>query len=90
MRIDTDMTTNTTAALKSALKAAIQIGDTEIDLSAVNEIDMAGLQVLLIARHEAASRDAPLRIVNPSQAVRELFTRCRLTHALDSRVNAKA
>lgn len=81
MRVETDMTVYTAAAVKDALLAAVARGESELDLGAVNEIDTAGLQLLLLARREVAARDAALRVVNPSVAVLELLALCRLDGA---------
>lgn len=45
----------------------------ELDLSGVEELDTAGLQVLLWAKREAAAHDKPLPFANHSPAVVEVF-----------------
>lgn len=45
----------------------------EVDLSAVSELDTAGLQLLILAKHEADRRGARLRMVGHSAAVTEVF-----------------
>ncbi|QHJ01424.1 STAS domain-containing protein [Xylophilus rhododendri] len=55
------------------LQALEQDGALEIDLSEVSEIDSAGLQLIAAAQASAAARAAPLRLLAPSPAVRELF-----------------
>jgi anti-anti-sigma factor len=50
----------------------------EIDLRGVEEIDSAGLQLLLLAKREAEARGAELRLVNHSVAVADLLDLCEL------------
>jgi anti-sigma B factor antagonist len=45
----------------------------ELDLSKVSELDTAGVQLLILAKHTAQSRQAALRFVGHSAAVREVF-----------------
>ncbi|MCQ8104803.1 STAS domain-containing protein [Methylomonas sp. SURF-2] len=45
----------------------------QIDLSAVSEIDSAGLQLLLLLKREANQRHIKLSLINHSQAVVEVF-----------------
>lgn len=59
---------------KNRLLAPLDAHDAlDIDLSAIEEIDSAGLQLLLLARQHAAAAGKPLGLVAPSQAVRELL-----------------
>ncbi|EXJ14950.1 STAS domain-containing protein [Imhoffiella purpurea] len=53
--------------------------DPSLDLSAVTELDTAGLQVLILARQEAERMRKPLRFLNPSDSVRDVFDLCNLT-----------
>lgn len=45
----------------------------EIDLSQVSELDTAGLQLLILAKHEASRRGAELVMTGHSPAVTEVF-----------------
>lgn len=45
----------------------------ELDLSGVEEMDSAGLQVLMLLKREADARGKPLQLINHSQAVVEIF-----------------
>lgn len=45
----------------------------ELDLSGVEEMDSAGLQVLMLLKREADNRGKPLHLINHSQAVVEVF-----------------
>lgn len=75
MRIDQRMTIYTAAELKPKLLAEIAESDSPCaDLSAVQEIDAAGLQLLLLARREAAAVGREFRILEPSECVREVLS----------------
>lgn len=76
IRISGDMTIYDAAAVKEALLSLLQ-GDTGacfLDLSQVSEIDSSGLQLLLLARRNAAARHAAFGILSPSAAMRELLS----------------
>lgn len=45
----------------------------EIDLTGVTEIDTAGVQLLMLAKREAAAQQRELRLVGHSPAVIEVF-----------------
>lgn len=57
---------------RAALLAAIDAASDGVDLLAmrVEQIDAAGVQLLLAAQKEARRRDLPLRLVEPSAALR--------------------
>ncbi|WP_312957823.1 STAS domain-containing protein [Stutzerimonas nitrititolerans] len=60
------------AELKPRLLAlATSAGEQEIDLAQVSEVDTAGVQLLLLARREAAGAGGRLRYVNHSAPVLE-------------------
>ncbi|HJV82004.1 STAS domain-containing protein [Noviherbaspirillum sp.] len=60
--------------LKQSLLAAIREAPVlEIDLSAVTEIDTAGVQLLMLARKAAQANGHALRMVAHSAAVVEAF-----------------
>lgn len=50
----------------------------ELDLARVSEIDSAGLQLLILAKREAARQQKDLSIVAHSQAVRQTLDFCNL------------
>jgi anti-sigma B factor antagonist len=81
MSIEGEMTVYTAASLAKqvlaglAKRAAIRL----LDLSKVSEIDTAGLQILLVARRQAAALGRELQIVTPSSAVGEVFQLLQLT-----------
>lgn len=73
-RIEGDMTIYTAAEHKAALlDRAGDCGQVELDLSAVGEMDSAGLQILLMLKHEADAAGKELRLLNHSQAVFEVL-----------------
>ncbi len=79
LKIEGDMTIYTAAELKAGLMPCItQPGEREIDLSGVSEIDSAGLQLLLLAKREAARHASPLRLTGHSRAVLEVLNLCDL------------
>jgi len=53
----------------------------EIDLSQVGEIDTAGLQLLLLARREAAAQQKVLIFAEPSAAVQSCWQLCNFDAA---------
>ncbi len=61
--------------LLSALTASTEL---ELDLSAVTAIDVAGLQLLILLKREAAARGKALRLSNHSPAVVETIDFCSL------------
>ncbi len=54
-------------------------GDPQLDLSAVTDVDTAGLQLLMLAQREAAHRGKRLHSLNPSPVVVEVLELCNLT-----------
>lgn len=60
------------------LDALTSGGQIELDLSRVPEIDTAGLQLLILLKREAAARDASVRIVAHSEAVRDAMEFCNM------------
>lgn len=85
LRLDGELTIYGAADLKPQLLTAIVAGAaTAVDLSEVTEIDTAGVQLLLLARREAASLGGELRLIAPSPAVCEAFSLLALTAHFDS------
>ncbi len=74
------------AELKPLLLAAVQGGPAmegiQLDLSGVTEIDTAGLQLLLMLRHEASREARAFSVVQVSGAVRRMLDLCKLRHLL--------
>jgi len=72
--IDGEMTIYRAADLKTlVLDALRKTRVLEIDLSAVTELDTAGLQVLMLAKQTAAAEQRELRLLQHSPAVVEIF-----------------
>jgi anti-anti-sigma factor len=79
LSIDGDMTIYTAAALKEELmKHIARPCEHEIDLSEVSDMDSAGLQLLILAKREAVSRNMPLRLTGHSRAVMEVMDICSM------------
>lgn len=70
------------AQLLALVDAAGEGGEIALDLSAVGEIDTAGLQLLLAAGRQAAAARCRLRLTSASPPVRELFELCGLAELL--------
>jgi len=74
LAVEGEMTIYRAAELKPALLAAVHAPEAPaLDLSAVTEFDSAGLQLLLVARREAARLGRQLPVTAASPAVREVF-----------------
>lgn len=74
LRVEGDMTIYTAAELKNELISCIGKAQCwELDLSQVNEMDSAGLQLLILLKREAAKRGAQLALTAHSHAVTEVI-----------------
>lgn len=81
--IENDMTIYTAAEQRQILVAFLECGaDLEINLAQVNEIDTAGLQLLILSKHEAAQAQKTLRFVMHSAAVTDILELTNLTGVL--------
>jgi len=70
LHIASDMTIRNAASLKKELMKHISKPcEREIDLSEVNEMDTAGVQLLVLAKREAIRHNMPLRLIRHSRAV---------------------
>jgi anti-sigma B factor antagonist len=71
LRIEGEMTLHRAAELHSTLIAEVQrrASPVEIDLSGVNDIDTAGVQLLLLAKRTASAQNKELQLVQQSSAV---------------------
>ncbi|CAK0753556.1 phospholipid transport system transporter-binding protein [Gammaproteobacteria bacterium] len=79
LRLEGDLTIYEAAALKTPLLAALEEEPTlEIDLSGVEELDTAGLQLLLLLKFEAQAGNRHVRFIQHSTAVREVLDLCDL------------
>ena len=59
-------------------------GDLALDLSAVTDVDSAGLQLLLATRRSLAERGDALHLLAPSAPMREALAVLGLSHLLPS------
>lgn len=74
LRIEGEMTIYQAAELKQTLAATLaQCDELEIDLSAVTEIDTAGVQLLISAKKTAQSLQKELHLRGHSAAVLDAF-----------------
>ena len=64
----------TAVTVQQRLLDAIVAGpEVEVDLSQVNEIDSAGIQLMIAAKREAVARNKPLRFIGHSPAVFDII-----------------
>ena len=69
-----ELTIYAAAELKEGLVGAVgECAEMEINLSAVSDIDTAGLQVLVLAKRHAAATNKALHLVGHSRPVMELL-----------------
>lgn len=74
LRIEGELTIYRAAELKDTLLAAVAANDTlEIDLSAVEEFDTAGVQLLMLAKRTATATGHTLRLTGHSAPVLDVF-----------------
>ncbi|MFW9265649.1 lipid asymmetry maintenance protein MlaB [Pseudomonas sp. NR3] len=77
--IEGELNIYTAAEWKKRLDDLIaQDEDLELDLGGVQELDTAGLQLLIMAKKETNLRNRQLRLANHSPAVLEVFALCGL------------
>ena len=77
--IEGEMTIYTAAQTKEQMLSAMEdCKEIEMNLAHVSEIDSAGLQLLALAKREAADRSKPLHFVAHSQAILDLLDICNL------------
>jgi anti-sigma B factor antagonist len=85
--IEGEMTIYEAATFKEELLSTLQAHEAvELDLSGVQEIDSAGLQLLLLVKREAAERERQVGFSNHSQAVLDVFDLCGLFHFFGDQV----
>ncbi len=74
VRLDGEMTIYTAAEQKTALFDELEHCDTlTLDLAAVDEIDSAGIQILLALKRQADQTECELQLLSPSPSVREVM-----------------
>ena len=82
LRIEGEMTIYRAEELKRALLEPLQPHTTlEVNLSAVTELDTAGVQLLMLAKRTAQKQQGQLRLVGHSAAVLEVFSVLNLASA---------
>jgi anti-anti-sigma factor len=70
----------TAAVLRQQLLDALDgETDVEVDLSAVSEMDSAGMQLMVAAKREAGTRNKSLRFTGHSPAVFDILELCDLS-----------
>lgn len=80
------ITLDTCAALEKALREPIAKGmRVVLDLTNVDYIDSAGLGALVSVYMHARRTNCDLRIANPKQRIKDLFTRSGLASVFESR-----
>lgn len=83
--IEGEMTIVNAGLTREQLLEALNSGRTvEVDLSRVNELDSAGLQLMIAARREATAREVPLHFVGHSGAVLDVLHLCNLSDQFDA------
>lgn len=74
LRIEGEMTIYRAAELKQTLLASLdQAEELEVDLTAVTELDTAGVQILILAKQQALARQRKLRLIAHSPAVLDVL-----------------
>lgn len=85
VRIAGEMTIYSASDLKPKLLGALaDCRELEISAAEVTEMDTSGVQLLLLAKQEAARAGKTLRLVAPSPAVQDVLACYRLAADLDS------
>lgn len=87
--LEGDLTIITAAERRQRLMSALHgSAGLKVDLSGIDEMDTAGLQILLLARREAGRASLTFEIAAASRAVTETLAVAHLTPALDGPWNA--
>lgn len=80
VRIKGELSIFTAATLRQQLLDALDTQpEVEVDLSEVSEMDSAGMQLMVAAKREAATRNKPLRFTGHSAAVFDVLELCDLS-----------
>ena len=84
LHIEGDMTIYRAAELKQTLLASLeQAEELEVDLAAVTELDTAGVQLLILAKKQALTKQRTLRLIAHSPTVLEVFELLNLAAYFD-------
>jgi anti-anti-sigma factor len=82
-----ELTIYTAAVEKQSLQEALDAAEElEINLSQVNEMDSAGLQVLIVLKQEAARRKKKLHYSMHSKAVLEILEMSNMTTSFGDQI----
>ena len=82
-----ELTIYTAAMEKQSLQEALDAAEElEINLSQVNEMDSAGLQVLIVLKQEAARRKKKLHYSMHSKAVLEILEMSNMTTSFGDQI----
>jgi anti-anti-sigma factor len=85
--VDGEMTIYTATEIKLRLMEALARAERlDVDLSAVTEVDTAGVQLLILAKQEAVRLGKSLRYLKHSGSVVEILEFCNLTGQFDDPV----
>ncbi|HLA34976.1 MAG TPA: STAS domain-containing protein [Rhodocyclaceae bacterium] len=81
LAISGELTIFTANEIKQQLIAAITqpLREIEVDLSQVSEVDSAGLQLMVMAKREAAAHDKTLKFTHHSSSVLDILDLCDLS-----------
>lgn len=75
-----EMTLSTAAELKEGLLDALhQCEKLEINLAEVDDLDTAGLQVLVLLKREAAALDKHISLIEHSPVIIDVLETCHMT-----------
>jgi anti-sigma B factor antagonist len=87
LTLENELTIFTALTMKADLLAFLDTGNNlEIDLSQVEEIDTAGLQILILIKREATKTGKSLKFVMHSKPVLEIMELANLTTAFGDQV----
>ena len=79
LRIEQEMTIYTAAEMKAQLTGLLKEGtELELDLSQVGELDTAGLQLLILVKHQCMAHGGHLKLTGHSQAVLDVLDMCNM------------
>jgi anti-anti-sigma factor len=79
IRLEGELTVQVAAEYKGLLLNALADRDeVTLELSGINELDTAGLQLLLLLKREAGQLGKTVRLTEPSHAVLEVLALARL------------
>ena len=79
LRLEGELTVQVAAEYKGVLLNALADRDEiTLELSGINELDTAGLQLLLLMKREAGQLGKTVRLTEPSHAVLEVLALARL------------